>query len=100
MTTEHIIPNEPPWIVEIDGISYATPEAVVLLLKAVSEERDTLERATEKLSTEWAIQSAEMIEGYVKGHPAYTIDSPVADEMFRRASALRTYADILEAKEK
>jgi len=41
--SEHIIPNEPPWIVEIDGVSYATPEAVVLLLKAVSEERDALE---------------------------------------------------------
>ena len=35
--------SEPPWVVEIDGIKFATPEAVVLLLKAVSEERDTLE---------------------------------------------------------
>lgn len=35
--------NEPPWVVEIDGIKFATPEAVVILLKAVSEERDDLE---------------------------------------------------------
>ena len=37
-----MIPNEPPWIVEIDGIQFAAPEAVLLLLKAVSEERDSL----------------------------------------------------------
>ena len=37
-----MIPNESPWIVEIDGIQFAAPEAVLLLLKAVSEERDSL----------------------------------------------------------
>ena len=38
-----MIPNEPPWIVDIDGIQFATPESVLMLLKAVSEERDELE---------------------------------------------------------
>ena len=37
--------NDPPWVVEIDGIKFATPEAVVLLLQAVSEERDELREA-------------------------------------------------------
>ena len=37
--------NDPPWVVEIDGIKFATPEAVVLLLKSVSEERDELREA-------------------------------------------------------
>ena len=40
--------NDPPWVVEIDGIKFATPEAVVLLLKAVSEERDELREALEE----------------------------------------------------
>ena len=35
--------NDPPWVVEIDGIKFATPEAVVILLQSVSEERDALE---------------------------------------------------------
>ena len=35
--------NDPPWVVEIDGIKFATPEAVVILLQSVSEERDELE---------------------------------------------------------
>ncbi len=39
--------SDPPWVVEIDGIKFATPEAVVLLLKAVSEERDELREALE-----------------------------------------------------
>jgi hypothetical protein len=64
--TEHIIPNEPPWVVEIDGIKFATPEAVVLLLKAVSEERDTLEKATEALSPEDARVIADKHEGKTK----------------------------------
>jgi hypothetical protein len=37
--------NDPPWVVEIDGIKFATPEAVVILLQAVSEERDAFEEA-------------------------------------------------------
>ena len=41
--------SDPPWVVEIDGIKFATPEAVVLLLKAVSEERDALREALERL---------------------------------------------------
>ena len=60
--TEHTIPNEPPWIVEIDGVSYATPEAVVLLLKAVSEERDTLKNAADRLSAEELIEILADIE--------------------------------------
>ena len=36
------IPNEAPWVVEIEDIKFAVPEAVCLLLKAVSEERDSL----------------------------------------------------------
>ena len=35
--------NDPPWVVEIDGVKFATPEAVVILLQSVSEERDALE---------------------------------------------------------
>ena len=41
--------NDPPWVVEIDGIKFATPEAVVLLLKSVSEERDELQEALEAI---------------------------------------------------
>lgn len=41
--------NEPPWVVEIDGLKFATPEAVVILLKAVSEERDDLEAKVAEL---------------------------------------------------
>ena len=37
--------NDPPWVVEIDGIKFATPEAVVILLQSVSEERDELRKA-------------------------------------------------------
>ena len=47
-----MIPSEPPWIIEIDGIQFAAPEAVLLLLKAVSEERDQLEGENEVLKTE------------------------------------------------
>ena len=39
-----MIPSEPPWIVEIDGTQFAAPESVLLLLKAVSEERDKLKK--------------------------------------------------------
>lgn len=39
--------NDPPWVVDIDGIKFATPEAVVILLEAVSEERDALQEALE-----------------------------------------------------
>ena len=39
--------TDPPWVVEIDGIKIATQAAVVLLLKAVSEERDALREALE-----------------------------------------------------
>jgi len=46
---EMMIPNEPPWIVEIDGTQFAAPESVLLLLKAVSEERDELEEENEVL---------------------------------------------------
>ena len=42
--------SDPPWVVEIDGIKFATPEAVVLLLKAVSEERDELEARVQRLT--------------------------------------------------
>ena len=45
-----MIPSEPPWTVEIDGISFATPESVLMLLKAVSEERDELESENDALS--------------------------------------------------
>ena len=44
-----MIPNEPPWIVEIDGVQFATPETVLLLLKAVIEVRDQLEAENEAL---------------------------------------------------
>ena len=40
--------NDPPWVVEIDGIKFTTSEAVFLLLKAVSEERDALEAQLEQ----------------------------------------------------
>ncbi len=40
--------NDPPWVVEIDGIKFTTSEAVFLLLKAVSEERDALEAELEQ----------------------------------------------------
>ena len=48
-----MIPNEPPWIVEIDGVQFAAPEAVLLLLKAVSEERDKLEAENEALKRDF-----------------------------------------------
>lgn len=37
--------NDPPCVVEIDGVKFATPEAVVILLQSVSEERDALREA-------------------------------------------------------
>ena len=40
---EFVIQNEPPWVVEIEGIKFVTPEMVCLLLQDVSEERDQLE---------------------------------------------------------
>jgi hypothetical protein len=42
MDEEFVIQNEPPWIVEIEGEKFATPELVCLLLQDVSEERDQL----------------------------------------------------------
>ena len=42
------IPTDPPWVVEIDGVKFATPSAVVELLKVVSEERDSLEQRVER----------------------------------------------------
>ena len=47
-----MIPSEAPRIVEIDGTKFAAPEAVLLLLKAVSEERDQLEAENEALRVE------------------------------------------------
>ena len=49
-----MIPNEPPGIIEIEGIKFATPEPVAFLLKAVSEERDDLNAENEKLIAEVA----------------------------------------------
>jgi hypothetical protein len=39
------IPSEPPWVVEIEGVKFVTPELVCLLLQEVSEERDQLKEA-------------------------------------------------------
>ena len=49
MDKEFTIQNEPPWIVEIEGVKFATPELVCLLLQDVSEERDQLEEEKEAL---------------------------------------------------
>ena len=54
LTEYGMIPSEPPWIVEIDGIKFAAPEIVLLLLKAVSEERDELKEGNAKLKQEIA----------------------------------------------
>jgi hypothetical protein len=43
MSEQVVIQNEPPWVVEIEGVKFATPELVCLLLQDVSEERDQLE---------------------------------------------------------
>ena len=44
--------NDPPWVVEIDGVKFATPEAVVILLQSVSEERDELREAGRRVAEE------------------------------------------------
>ena len=43
MNEEVIIQKEPPWVVEIEGVKFVTPELVCLLLQDVSEERDEFE---------------------------------------------------------
>ena len=43
MGDKAVIQQEPPWVVEIEGVKFATPELVCLLLQDVSEERDQLE---------------------------------------------------------
>ena len=82
--TEHTIPNEAPWVVEIDGIKFAAPEAVVLLLKAVSEERDALEKATDALGVK---------DAKTAKHMAYDLNN------IPLGNALNAYANILEGKD-
>ena len=49
MDEEFVIQNEPPWVVEIEGVKFVAPEMVCLLLQDVSEERDQLETENERL---------------------------------------------------
>lgn len=58
--------NDPPWVVEIDGIKFATPEAVVILLQSVSEERDALEAQAARLR-EAGCAALELLDKYVQG---------------------------------
>ena len=52
MNDQVIIQKEPPWIVEIEGVRFAVPELVCLLLQDVSEERDLLKAENKRLRGE------------------------------------------------
>ena len=104
--TEHTILNEPPWIVEIDGISYAVPEAVAFLLKDVSEERDTLKKVAERLSAE--TMAKKFHEYYEELAPSFDYETRKDTRLFDPNSpngklmiavAEKVIADILEGKE-
>ena len=89
---EHMLGiHEPPFVVEIEGTKFAVPEAVALLLKAVSEERDSL------LAVARAAKIVEKMAEYDLEHdrPGYYIHS---DDFHWLVVALAAVEDLLKEK--